>query len=172
MRRTNRRPAPQQHIKPDTQVNEGDEPQPIVHGAFGRNENDFDVQRNRSAHQGVRCLRPDAGIVKLASHRCRGFYRSAIDAENFVSPPDSCPFGWTIWLQPVGHHVAVTLDPPCSVVGNRRLMLDSVVETGEKHRGHSEQCQQDGSKPSLKFAVHERGQSRDGMRRDSSLMGY
>src|ERR1700747_2482371 len=40
---TDRRPAPQQNVKPDSKVDERDQPQPIVHGALGRNQHNFHV---------------------------------------------------------------------------------------------------------------------------------
>src|ERR1700694_3026236 len=51
MRRTDRRPAPQQYIKPNAQIDERDQPQPIVHGALGRNQHHSKTQRSRAADQ-------------------------------------------------------------------------------------------------------------------------
>jgi hypothetical protein len=66
----------------------------------------------------------------------------------------------------------VALGPPGAIVGNRGLMLDLVVESGEKNRSYCEEGQQYGSKPSLKFAIHGLGQWRGGAARHSSPMRY
>ena len=62
-------------------------------------------------------------------------------------------------IQAIRHQMAVPLHPPRAIVGNRRLVLDFVVETGEQNGGHCQEKQQDGGKPSLKFAVHNFGPS-------------
>src|SRR5258708_3844682 len=92
MRGTDRRPAPQQYIKPNAQVDEGDQPQPVVHRTFGRNQHHFNNQRTDAADQRAGCLRPDAGIVELARHRSRSMDRAALDVYPHIPPPDLCPF--------------------------------------------------------------------------------
>ena len=138
VRRAHGGPAPQQHIKTDAQVNERDQPQPIVHGALGRSQHHFHIQRNRAADQRVGGLRPDTGVVELARHRRRRVDRAAVDADNLVLAADSGPLCWTVWFQSIRHQVAISLNPPRAVVGNRRLMLGLVIETGKKHGRHCE----------------------------------
>ena len=57
---TDCRPAPQQYLEANAQVDERDQPQPIVHGALGGHQYDFNVQRNSAADQRVGCLGIDA----------------------------------------------------------------------------------------------------------------
>ena len=154
MRRTHRRPAPQKNIKPDAQVDERDQAQPIVHGAFGRNQHHFHIQRHRAADQRIGRLGIDPGVVELPRHRGRGIHRTAVDADDLVAPANASPFSRAALLQAIGDQLAVPLHPPRTVVGNRGLVFDSVVETGEQDRRYCEKRQQDGGKPSLKFTVH------------------
>ncbi len=167
-----RRPAAQQNIKPDAQVNECDQPQPIVHGALGRDQHHFHVERNRAPDERIGRLRPDAGVVETVGHRCRSIDGSSVDADHLVVAADTGALGRSIRLQPIRHQVAVPLHPPGAIVGNRGLVLNFVVETGEQNCGYCEEGQQDGGKPSLKFAVHGLGRLHGGAARYSSPFRY
>jgi hypothetical protein len=63
--------------------------------------------------------------------------------------------------------MVIPLNPPRPIVRNRRLVLNFVVETSEQDCSYCEESQQDGGKPSLKFAVHRLGQLHGGAARDS-----
>ena len=65
MRGAWRRPAAQQNVNTDAQINQGNQPQRIVQGAVGRNQNDVGIERHRIADQRISSLRPNAGAVKL-----------------------------------------------------------------------------------------------------------
>src|SRR5207248_6971100 len=58
MRGTGRRPASQQYIKPDAQIDQGDESKPIVERVLSRNQDYAHIQRDRLPKQRVICFRP------------------------------------------------------------------------------------------------------------------
>src|SRR6202022_4698627 len=58
VRGTRRRPASQQDIKADAQVDQGDEPKPEVQRALGGNQDDGRIQRDGLPYQGISRLRP------------------------------------------------------------------------------------------------------------------
>src|ERR1700720_2941233 len=82
-------PAPQQHVKANAQVDERNQPQPIVHRPLGWNQYHFHIQRHRTADQRVGGLGPDARIVEPVGDCGRTVYGAAIDADNLVSPTNS-----------------------------------------------------------------------------------
>ena len=65
VRRARRGPAPQQYVNSDAEINQRDQPEPIVERTLSRDENDFRIQRNRVPNKRVAGLRPDACMEQL-----------------------------------------------------------------------------------------------------------
>src|SRR5450755_3668458 len=152
MRGTDGRPTPHQHVESNAQVDEGDQPQPIVHGPLGGYQDHFHIQRNRAADQRVGRLRPYSGVIEPVRNRRRRVHPAAVDADNLVPAPDSSALRWPTGLQSIRRQMAVPLHPPGAIVWNCVLMIDFVVETSEQYRSYCEKSQQYGGKTSLKFA--------------------
>src|SRR5579863_6257273 len=88
MRRTLRRPAAEQYIKPNSQIDKCDQPQPGVLRVIGRDENDDRIHWNRISHQRISCLRPSSYAVDLAFQIRGALNIVGCNGDNLVSGLD------------------------------------------------------------------------------------
>src|SRR5580700_3730671 len=59
-------PAAQQDVEADAQIDQSNQPQPVVEGALRRNQDDAGIKWDRLPEQGIGGLGPDAVTVELA----------------------------------------------------------------------------------------------------------
>jgi hypothetical protein len=78
----------------------------------------------------------------------------SIDALYGIAIANTCARCRTIRVQLVGDQLALSFEPPGSVVRNGVGTLDFVVVTGEDDRRHREYHEDAGGETSLKFPVH------------------
>ena len=70
-----------------------------------------------------------------------GYDDAAVDANDHVSVANSCHRSRTAWIKSIRHHLPVPLQPPHAIVGDRGLMLQSVVERCEHYGRNCEETQ-------------------------------
>ncbi len=115
MRRTGRRPPAQQNIHADAQVDQRDQPQPIVEGSVRRCEDDSRLNRYRMPDHRVTSFRPDTGPVKLALQGRSVLHLVPVHRGQFVALPDARLVSRTILLHPIRDQVPASLHPPRAV---------------------------------------------------------
>ena len=116
VRGARRGPAPQQNVHADSQINQGDQPQPNIQRAVGRNQNHARIQRHRLPDQRVRGLRPDARMVELAFQPGGVLDFLAIDRNQLVAGLDAA-FAPARSDRTVGDQASILFGPAHAVVG-------------------------------------------------------
>src|SRR5689334_15477172 len=154
MRGLGGRPAPQQHVKPDSEVDEGNEPQPRVERSIERNQDDRNRYRYSIPHQAVVGLGPDTGPVHLLGNRRETGYLMVADAAQHVADLDAGAGARPGWLYSLSLQVAIVLDPPDAVVRGLEVPLFLVVNPAENARRHRDQRQHNGDKADLEVSGH------------------
>ncbi len=157
MRGTRRRPASQQNIKPDPQIDQGDEPKPVVQRAFGGNQDDGRVQRDRLPNQGVSRLRPRAHAVNLPHPGGGVLYVVLVDGDQLITGSNPGLLARAVRLHPVGDQASLAsglLHPPDAIRRNLELGFFLEIDPGQNDRGRGQKNQQTGCKADLEVPVH------------------
>ena len=157
MRGTRRRPAPQQNIKPDAQVDQRDEAQPVIQRAFGRNQNHRRIQRDGLPHQRISRLRPRPYPVNLSHPGGGVFHVMLVDRGQPVAHPNAGFIAGAVRFHSLGYHAAVAsrlFHPPNAVGGNLEVGFLLEVNPGKDDRSRGQKDQQTGCKADLEVPVH------------------
>ncbi len=157
MGRTRRRPAPQQNIKPDAEIDQGDEAQPVVERTLGRNQDHGGVERHGLPYQGISSLRPCAHAVDLAHPGGRVLHVMLVDRGQVVASPNTGLLAGAVWLHAVGYQATVVprlLHPPDAVRGNLELSFFLEIDPGQDDRSRGQKDEQAGCKAYLEVPVH------------------
>src|ERR1700750_1465842 len=127
MDRFRRCPSPEQHVNPNTQVDQGDKPQILIEGTVFGLQNYLDIQggsavqidrlRNRPANGIVR-MRPDAAAKHLTPQRGNARSRLLIDAQQNVSRSYSCTMSGGSQWNPFPLQAAIRFTPPDTIGRN------------------------------------------------------
>ena len=147
-------PPAEQNVEADAQVDEGNQPQPIIERTLGRNQDDAGIERNGLPEQGIRGFRPDPVTVELAFQPRQGLDFLAVDGNELVAGLDATPGAGAAGVEPVSRKVSPIFDPPDTVVGNQELPLGLEIEAGKNDRSYRQKKQQDGDRANLAFPVH------------------
>ena len=149
-----RGPAPQQDVHSNAQINQRDQPQPLVQRTLYRNQNDHAIQRNGLPLQRVCSLRPRSSPVQLMDQSCCAVHLVLIYRQQSVAVPDAGLVCWPIGFHTVGGQVPVALNPPDTVVGNLEFALFLKINPREGCGRSGNYCQQNGGESNLKVPVH------------------
>ncbi len=131
-------PAAQQDVEADAEIDERNQPQPVVERTLRGNQNDAGIERDRLPEQGIRGFRPDAGAVELALQSRHILDILPVDGNQLVAGFNAASCPWSVGIDPVGSEVPALLDPPDAVVGNQELPLGVEIEAGEDDRSHGQ----------------------------------
>src|ERR1700730_1621909 len=107
MRGARCRPAPQQNVKPDAQIDQSDETKPVVERALSRDQNHCGVQRNRLPNQRVCCLRPGANPVHLTNPRGGVLHLALVDRSQAITHANARLLSRSVCFHPVGYQTAI-----------------------------------------------------------------
>ncbi len=154
MRRTGRRPPAQQNVHANAEINQRDQPQPIVQRPVRRCQNDSRLNRYRMPDDRVRCFRPGTGCVKLPFERRSIFHLAPVNGSQLVALPNACFVRRTVPFHAVRYQMPAAFYPPRSVGRNLKFVLFLEVDPGKSAGGGSQQEQQAGSKADLEVLVH------------------
>ena len=75
-----RRPAPEENVYPDAEIDQCDQPQPGVKRAVGGHQNQGSFHRHTLPHQGILGFGPDANAIELLLQAANVGYVPAFDA--------------------------------------------------------------------------------------------
>ena len=139
MRRPGSGPAAQQDVESDAEIDQRNQPQPVVERALGRNQNDAGIQWDRLPEQGIVGFRPDAGSVELALQSRHILDILPVDRHQLVAGFNAASCPGTVGIDPVGGEVSALFYPPDAVVGNQELPLGVEIEASENDRSHGQQ---------------------------------
>jgi hypothetical protein len=154
VRRPRSGPAAEQNIKPDAQVDQRNQPQPIVERTLGRNQNYAGIQGDRVPQERICRLRPDAIPVELALQSGGVLHILAIHRNQLIARLNATSGTGTVRIDSIGRKPAILFHPPNPIIGHSGFQLRLEVEPGKHHRSHRQQEQDNGNKSNLAFAVH------------------
>ncbi len=149
-----RGPAPQQHVQPNPQVDEGDETLSLVQGLVRGPEDQRRLHRHALADQRVIGLGPDAGAPQLALDPGGRLHRSAVDPRQQVAGLQTGARPGAQGIDPRRHQPAIALHEPHPVVGHGQLPLFLEIDPGKHHRRECHQRQDGGRGTDLNFLHH------------------
>ncbi len=154
MRGTRRGPSPQQNVNADPEVDERNQPQPVIQWPLGRSQDHPCLNGNRVPDHRVRCLRPHTRGIELPLQTWTVGHVAAVDRAQLVAAPDSGLVRRTIPIDPVRDQVSTMFHPPRAVRGNLKCVFFLKVNPGKNAGGGSQQEQQAGGKTDLEVLVH------------------
>ncbi len=149
-----RRPAPQQHVHSDAQIDERDQPQPEIQRPLRRNQNHSCVNWNGVAHQRISRLRPDAGAEEHAYSRGRILDLVLIDGRESVAAVNTGFIARPIGFHAVGSQRVVVLHPANAIGWNHEFRFFLEIDPREDDGGRGQKNEQTGGKTNLEVPVH------------------
>ena len=123
VRGTGSSPAAQQNVKSDAQIDQRNQPQPVVERTLGRNQDDAGIERHRLPEQRIGRFRPDAVAVELALQPRHVLDFLAVDGNQLVAGLDAAFGARSAGIDAVGGEASAVFHPPDAVVGNRRTSI-------------------------------------------------
>ena len=155
MRALRRRPAPEQHIHANAEVDQRDQAQAGVERPVRRYQNQRSFQRHALAEQGIGGFRPDTGSVESALQTADVRDLVILDGGYDIAGLDASLFAGTVRVDALGTKMLPIFYPPDPVVWGRIFTVFLEVDACENDGRNAEQRQENREEARLEVSIHQ-----------------